>query len=167
MRFSGARSTLSGGEAPQHREVEVADARHRRAVDEVVDLRQGHQRARLERARRGSAAPSGSTRRTAAAGASGVGHLHHARGEAAAADGDHQEVGGGELVEDLERAGRLALDHVGVVEGRQEEGAGLGGEGLGGAQRLVEIVADEADLDPAAAELAGLVDLLLRGGAPA
>ena len=36
----------------------------------------------------------------------------------------------GSCVEDLERDGRLALDDVGVVEGRQEERAGLGGEGL-------------------------------------
>src|SRR4029078_12617367 len=128
----------------------VADPRHRGAVDEVVDLRQRHLLARLQRPAHARAADGLDEAGGGRGGERGE-EPDDAGGEAAAADRDDDGVGGaGELLDDLEAAGRLALYDVGVVEGRQKGGAGLDGESLRRGQGGVEIVADEADLDPAA-----------------
>ena len=104
MRFSGASSTLAGGEPPEHREVQVADPRDRGAVDEAVDLGQGDEPAGLERppqARRRRAARRGGS---PSAGASAVGHLHEARRESPPPPtGATTRSGVGQRLEDLER----------------------------------------------------------------
>jgi hypothetical protein len=141
----------------ERRVVQLADPRHRRAVDEVVDLRQRHRPARRQRAgkrrrARGLDEAHGDPRRARGE------DRHHPGRQPAAADRQHDQVGHdalGQLVEDLGGAGCLALDHVGVVEGRQEDGAGLGAMGLRRGERVVEIVADHADLDAARRRTAG------------
>jgi len=66
------------------------------------------------------------------------------------------------LREDLGPDARLPFDHIGIIEWRQEMRAGLGTKRLRGGQRLVEIVARQADRHLIAAKNPRLVDLLLR-----
>jgi hypothetical protein len=66
-----------------------------------------------------------------------------------------------QLLHHLDRDRGLPLDHVRVVEGRQEMRPGLRAFRLGRRQRLVEEVAGQHDLDGIAAEGLGLQDLLL------
>src|SRR6185369_4585756 len=70
-------------------------------------------------------------------------------GEAAAADGDDDDVDVGEVLEDLEADGALAGDDVGVVVGR-DEGHGPFGDELPG-DGLACGLGDEDDLGAVAA----------------
>ncbi len=89
----------------------------------------------------------------------------HARGQAAAADRQDHHVGrAAKLLQQLDGNRGLTLDHVGIIEGRQEMCLPFGAIGLGGGKCLVEVVARQLDPDVVAAKDAGLVDLLLRGG---
>jgi hypothetical protein len=108
------------------------------------------------------APPAGSTSVTFVSAPVASSHRDHARRQAAAAHRQHEAIGRApELLHHLDRDRGLPLDHVRVVEGRQEMRAGLGAFRLGRRQRLVEEVAGQHDLDGIAAEGLGLQDLLL------
>ena len=151
-------------EPRQRLEGQGADARDRRPVHEAVHRGQRDGRACAQR--RLQAGPA----KRFGKGEAGVGRLggqifRDPRRQAAPAHRQHHQIGrAAQLGQHLEAHGRLALDDVGRVEGRQELRALLGAEGLGRGQGLVEIVAGQHDLDRVAAEDLGLVDLLLGRG---
>ena len=61
--------------------------------------------------------------------------------ESAAADGDHERVDAGRVLEDLERDGRRAGDNLRVVVRRDELGPGVGRERLRHPLRIVVVAA--------------------------
>ena len=160
IRSSGAISTSRGAKPPAPRRSGRRSApppRHRRSCR----LAQPHRRPAAS-ARRRLGRPPARQDGSASPGASSASTCRIPAASPPPPTGSTITSGGGQLVEDLGRDARLALDHVCVVERRQEPRARLGGKRLRRLQRVVDIVAQQPDLDPSPPKGVGLVDLLLR-----
>ena len=148
----------------QRFEGQIPEPRHGCPVDKTIDLRERHRLSGSDRCSKAFSAFRFDVAQSRPGRSLGKIAGQPGREPAPAHRHDHKIRGLAELIHDLSRNRRLALNDIRIIKGRQKERALTGAEGLGRGEGLIKVIARQNNLDIAAAEHARLINLLLRRG---